>query len=44
MVESVLAWIMLFLGVTTGTPLYLIASAVYAVAARIGKLRKEDEQ
>lgn len=42
MIESLLAWVMLFIGVLTGNPLYLIASAVYAVAARI-MLRKEDE-
>lgn len=39
MIEGMLAWIMLFIGVLTGNPLYLIASAVYAVAARIGVLK-----
>lgn len=43
MIESVLAWMMLFIGLLTGNPLYLIASAVYAIASRIGMLRKEDE-
>ena len=43
MIESLLAWFMLFLGLLTGKPLLLIASAVYAVAAHIGRLRKEDE-
>lgn len=44
MIESILAWFMLFSGLLTGKPLLLIASAVYAVAARISKLRKEDEK
>ena len=44
MVECILAWLMLFFGLITGNPLYLIASAVYAVASQIGMLRKEDEQ
>jgi hypothetical protein len=43
MIESILAWILLFVGLVKGNPLYLIASAVYAVASRIGMLRKEDE-
>ena len=43
MIEGILAWVVLFIGVLTRNPLYLIASAVYAVASRIGMLRKEDE-
>lgn len=42
MIESILAWVMLFIGVLTGNPNYLIASGVFAVASRIGMLRKED--
>jgi hypothetical protein len=43
MIEGILAWFMLFIGVLTGNPNYLIASGVYAVASRVGMLRKEDE-
>lgn len=43
MVECLLAWIMLFVGIGTGNPLYLIASGVFAIAARIGNLKNESE-
>lgn len=43
MIEQLLAWIFLFVGLFSGNPLYLIASAAYAVASRIGLLRKEDD-
>ena len=42
MIECLLAWMMLFLGLLTGNPLYLIASGVFAVASRIGG--KEDKK
>ena len=43
MIECILAWVLLIVGIRTGNPLYMIASATYAVASRVGVLRKEDE-
>ena len=39
MIECILAWTMLFVGLVVANPLYIIASAVYAVASRISLLK-----
>ena len=44
MIECILAWVMLFVGLVVANPLYMIASAVFAVASRIAQMRKEDEK
>ena len=44
MTELLLSWTFLFVGMHLGNPLYLIASAVFAVASRIAQMRKEDEE
>lgn len=41
MIECVLAWIMLFWGLCSGNPLYLIACGVFAVASHIYRIREE---
>ena len=44
MVECLLTWITLFVGIGTGNPMYLIASGVFAIASRIGILKNESER
>lgn len=41
MLETILSWVFLFVGVLNGEPLYIIASGVFAVAVNIYLLRKE---
>lgn len=40
MVEFVMAWACLVIGIFAGEPNYLIASGAYAVAAQIERLRE----
>ena len=42
MVEALLAWIMLFMGIVKGDPLYFIASGVFAVAIQISRCVEGD--
>ena len=38
MIEGILAWIMLFIGIGTGKPLWFVASGVYAIAVYVAKI------
>ena len=38
--ECILSWIMFFMGIAKGNPLYFIASGVYACAAYLCYLKK----
>lgn len=38
MIEGLLAWIMLFIGICKGDPLYFIASGGFAIASRISEV------
>lgn len=40
MIEGILSWIMLFMGIIINNPLYFIASGVFAVAAQIWMVRE----
>ena len=41
MIEGIVSWICLFIGLATRNPNYLIASGVFAVAAQIELYRKK---
>lgn len=40
-IESIISWICLFVGLTTQNPDYLIASGVFAIAAQIELYREK---
>lgn len=45
MIECLLAWIMLFLGILEHNPILFVASGVYAIASRIySATRKEYDE
>lgn len=44
MIEGILSWVMLFIGAYKESPLYFIASGVFAVAAQIWLTRYEGDK
>lgn len=43
MIECILSWIMLFMGIVTTNANYFIASGVFAVASHLYRMRKGGE-
>lgn len=40
MIENILAWVFLFIGIFTLNPIYFVASGVFAIATQLDSLRK----
>lgn len=41
MIEGILSWVMLFMGIYKENPLYFISSGVFAIAAQIWIIRNK---